>query len=95
MNDPELESRWGQETLFSRASRPAGSTQHPVQLVPGFLPWLTRPVREVDHCPPSSAEVMDEWSYTSAPSICRLAWTGTIVLFVLSCWLAERLLPSL
>jgi hypothetical protein len=29
-----------------------------------------RPEREVDHSPPSSAEVKNEWSYTSAPPAC-------------------------
>jgi hypothetical protein len=28
------------------------------------------PGLEVDHCPPSSAEVKNEWSYTSSPSVC-------------------------
>jgi hypothetical protein len=37
---------------------------------------------------------MNWWSYTSAPSICLHAWTGTTLLFVRSCWLAERLLAS-
>jgi len=83
INYPELESRQRQEIVFSRTSRPSGPTQRPVQLVPGFFfpPWLTRPVREVDRYPPCSAEVMNEWSYTFAPSICLHAWTGTIVLF--------------
>jgi hypothetical protein len=36
MNDPELESRQWQETVFSRAFRSAGPTQRPVQMVPVF-----------------------------------------------------------
>ena len=31
---------------------------------------VKRPVREVDHSSPSSAEVENEWSYASTPSIC-------------------------
>jgi hypothetical protein len=31
---------------------------------------LTRPEREVDHSPPYSAEVKNEWGYTSTSSIC-------------------------
>jgi hypothetical protein len=84
-----------QEIVFSKTSRSSGPIQRHVQLVLGFIfPWLTHPVRAVDRCPPSSAEVMNEWSYTSSPYICRYAWTGTIVLFVRSYWLAERLLAS-
>jgi len=30
---------------------------------------------EVNHLPPSSAEVMSEWSYTSAPSV-KPSWHG-------------------
>jgi hypothetical protein len=30
---------------------------------------VKRPEREVDHSPPSSAEVKNEWTYTSAPPI--------------------------
>ena len=35
-----------------------------------FSPGVKRPGREVDHSPPPSAEIMNEWIYTSAPSIC-------------------------
>jgi hypothetical protein len=49
--------------VFSKTSRPAvGPTQPPFQRVPG----VTRPGHEVNHSPPSSAEVKNEWSYTSA-----------------------------
>jgi hypothetical protein len=45
--------------LFSTSSRPAlGSTQPPVQWVPGALsPEVKRPGREADHSPRTSAEV--------------------------------------
>jgi len=33
--------------------------------------------RDVDHTPPSNAEVRNEWSYTSAPLYAFLEWTGT------------------
>jgi hypothetical protein len=32
----------------------------------GYLPGVKQPWREVDHSPPSSAEVKNAWSYTSA-----------------------------
>jgi hypothetical protein len=35
-----------------------------------FLPEVKRSGRAVNHSPPSSAEVENEWSCTSAPSIC-------------------------
>jgi hypothetical protein len=34
-----------------------------------FFARVKRPRREVDHSPPSIAEVNTEWSYTSAPPI--------------------------
>jgi hypothetical protein len=55
--------------LFSTASRPAlGPTQPPMKCVPGaHSVGVKRPAHEVDHLPPSSAEVKNPWSYTSTP----------------------------
>jgi hypothetical protein len=60
LDDRGFESQQGLEILlFSTASRPAlEPTQPPTQ-------WVKRPRREADHAPPSSAEVMNAWSYTS------------------------------
>jgi len=57
--------------LFTTAFRTSlGPTQFPIQWVQGVLsPRVKRPGREADHSPPSSAEVSNEWSYTSDPSI--------------------------
>jgi hypothetical protein len=45
-------------------------TQPPIQWVPGALSLGVKwPEREVDHSPPSSAEVKERWSYTSTPPI--------------------------
>jgi hypothetical protein len=58
--------------LFATAvSRPAlGPTQQPIQWMPEALSsgvkWLGR---EADHSLPSTAEVKNAWSYTSAPPI--------------------------
>ena len=42
-----------------------------VPSVPGIISsGLKRPGREDDHLPPSSAEVKNEWSYTSCPPLC-------------------------
>jgi hypothetical protein len=52
--------------IFSTSSRPAlGSTQPPIQWVPGPLsPRVKQPGREADHSPPTSAEVKKMWIYT-------------------------------
>jgi len=42
----------------------------------GSFPGLRRQWRDADHTQPSSAEVKNEWSYTST-LLCALAWTGT------------------
>jgi hypothetical protein len=57
----------GKNFHFSTSSRPAlGSTQPPIQWVPGPLsPGVKRPGREADHSPPTSAEVKKMWIYTS------------------------------
>jgi hypothetical protein len=36
--------------------------------VEGEVKWTKR---EVEHSPPSNVEVKNEWSYTSAPSVCH------------------------
>jgi len=59
LEGPQIESWWGRD--FPHLSRPAlGPTQSPVQWVPGLSRGLRRPGRDVDHPPPSSAEVMKE-----------------------------------
>jgi hypothetical protein len=55
--------------LFSRLSRPAlRSTQPLIQRIPRPLsPGVKRLGREVDHSPPTNAEVEKMWIYTSTP----------------------------
>jgi hypothetical protein len=55
--------------IVSKSYRPAlGSTQPPIQWVPGALsPGVKRPGREADHSPPASAEAKKMWIYTSTP----------------------------
>jgi hypothetical protein len=62
--------------LFIIASRPAlGSTQRLIQLVPGAIAQgIKLPGREADHSPPFSAEVKNEWNYTSTPQYVFMAW---------------------
>jgi hypothetical protein len=69
---PGFDSRQGLGILLiATASRPAlRLTQPHIQGVPGIISLgVKRPVREADHSPPYSAEVKNEWSYTSTPSI--------------------------
>jgi len=40
---------------------------------------VTRPWREADHSPPSSAEIKNVWSYTFTPPV-RLHRTGSTLL---------------
>jgi hypothetical protein len=62
--------------LFTTASRPSlGSTQPPIQWVPGALSWgVKRPESVTDHSPLSSAEVKNVWRYTSTPQYTYMAW---------------------
>jgi hypothetical protein len=57
--------------LLFTSSRPVlGPTQPPIQWVSGALsPEIKRPGREINHSPPSSAEVKKTWIYKSAPPI--------------------------
>jgi hypothetical protein len=57
--------------LFTTASRPAlGSTQPPVQWIPGAVSLgVKQPGRKADHSPPSSAEVKNAWNYAYTPPI--------------------------
>jgi hypothetical protein len=51
-----------------------GSTQPPIQWVPGTLsPGVKRQGREADHSPPGSAEVKKVWIYTFTPTYAFMA----------------------
>jgi len=51
--------------LFSGKSKPVlGPSLPPMKWVPGSFPG-----RNVDHSPPSTAEVKNKWNYTSPPPI--------------------------
>jgi hypothetical protein len=71
LDDRGFESRqWLGIFLFTTMSRPAlRPTQPPIQWVPRAISLgIKRSGGEIDHSPPSSAEVKNAWSYTSTPS---------------------------
>jgi hypothetical protein len=47
----------------------------------GSFPGVKQPEGEGDHSPPTSAEVQNEWSYTSAHPYAFMARTGTNLLY--------------
>jgi hypothetical protein len=62
--------------FYNTVSRTAlGSTQTPIQWVPGALSLeVKRPGREGDHSLRSNAQVKNTWSYTSTPPYTITAW---------------------
>jgi hypothetical protein len=71
LDGPGIESQWWQD--FPHPSRAAlGPTQPPIQWVPG----VKQPGRDVDHLPPTSAEVKERVEqYLYSPS--GLSWPVT------------------
>jgi hypothetical protein len=60
----------GNFSLHCHIQTGSGSTQPPIQWVPGAPSLVVkRPGCEADHSPPSSAEVKNEWSYNSTPPV--------------------------
>jgi hypothetical protein len=47
--------------------RAKGTTESPNRWVPGSFPGIKWPGRDVEYSLPSSAEVKNGWSYSSAP----------------------------
>jgi hypothetical protein len=80
LDGPEFESRHGQEFfLVSKMLKPALPLTRPlVKLASG----LERPVLGVVHSPPSSAEVANERSNISAPSIPSWREQGRFYLYL-------------
>ena len=60
-----------------------GPAQSLIELVPRLFSEVKRPEREVSHSSPSSAEVKNEWSRTSASSNAFATWTGKSALRLL------------
>ena len=57
--------------LLQNVRTPSEAQPAPIQWLPAAaFPGLERPGCKAGHSPPSSAEVKNEWSYTSAPSVC-------------------------
>jgi len=74
----------GGDEIF-RPFRPAlGATQPPVKWVPVFPGGKERPGLAADHSPPSSAAVMEEYSYTSTHPLGHTGpVTGSLYLYLL------------
>ena len=68
--DPALVPLRGKRSIFFKSPCLAlGPSQLYIRLVPGAVsPDVKQPVHEADHSCPSSAEVKNEWRYTSVPS---------------------------
>ena len=73
----------GGDDIF-RTSRPAlGPTQPPVKWVPYLPGGKVRPGRAADHSPPSSAAVMEGYSYTSTHHLGHIGpVTGKLYLYL-------------
>jgi hypothetical protein len=73
LDRPAFESRWDKR-IFSSQYRPErlwGSPNLLFNVYQGSFPEVKRPGREVDHSSLSSAEAMNECSYTSTrPPVC-------------------------
>jgi len=71
LDDPDFEFRqMKQQTVSLPAPHrtAVGPTQPPTGI--RFFPGVKQPGHELDHPPPSSAKVKNEWSYTSTPTTC-------------------------
>jgi len=65
--------------LQKKKSRPVlGPTQPPAQRVPGPFFGVKLPGCNVDHPPPSSADVKNEWNYTPTPPYAFMALKGKV-----------------
>jgi len=78
LDGPWFEFRQGKEVCSPKS---LDRLWHPPSLLfdrhrRSFL-WVKRPGREVDHSPPSYAEVKNEWRRASALHNSLMAWTGT------------------
>ena len=65
--------------FFSSLNRPDHFLDPPSYLFNsyrGTFSTVRRPGCDVDHSRPSSADIKNEWSYTSAPLYTLISWTG-------------------
>jgi hypothetical protein len=84
LGGPRFEFQKAKETFSTpKPYRPAlGPTQPPIRWVPGLFPRGKAAWREADHLTPSSADVKNEWSCTSAAlrSLLTSTWTTVLLL---------------
>jgi hypothetical protein len=64
--------------LTTASTQALEPTKPPIQLVTGILSLEAKqPAREAEYSPPSSAEVINEWSCTSIPQYVIMTWCLT------------------
>ena len=63
-----------------------GSPSLPFNGYRGYFPGVKRPGLRVDHSPPSSEEINNEWSYTFVPPLCSRNEQEKLYLYI-SAWL--------
>ena len=82
LDDPG--SNPGEDEIFLPSRPTLGPTQPPVQLVPGLSRGVkVRPGRATDHSHPSSAMVMEQYSYTSTQPLGHTRpVTGSLCLYI-------------
>ena len=69
----------GRGSVFSFQRRPDRIWGTHILLFKGYrrsFPYVSRQRLQVERSHPSGDEVNNEWSYTSSPLICLMAWTG-------------------
>jgi hypothetical protein len=81
MDGPGMDPGGG--ARFSTASQTGrGAHSAPYTMGTGSFPGLKRPVRGVDHPPPSGAEVIEEYNYSSTPFLgLRCLFKGPLYLY--------------
>jgi len=81
MDDPG--SNPGRDEIFRPPSSALRPTQTPVKWILGLYQGKVLPGRAAEHSPPSSAAVMEEWSYTSTHTLGHTGpVTGSLYLYL-------------
>jgi hypothetical protein len=68
LDGPGIEPRWGRD-FFAHVQTGPGAHPASWTMDTGSFPGVKQPGRGAEHPTPFSAEVTNEWSYTSTPSL--------------------------